>query len=1460
MQLGSAQIPCRTLYFYFALNKETDFSVSGNGPDATVSRTYNSRSQQDSLFGVGWSSSLGIHLVEDSNGDVLFTDEDGTVHRFPKTASGAYNHPNGVFLTLTKTSNGFTLKDKDQTQYLFDSTGKWDKVIDDHDQSMKVNYNGSNQITSFTDQNGQAMVTIAYQTDGKVSTITNRANKVWTYLYNGSLLSSVKDPENGLIQYGYTNNVLISIKDPNDTDTNPVVTVFSYTNNQLTSVKDPLNRTTTLSYDVTNRKVTQTDPNGKISTNEYSLAGNPVKMVVDPSGENLITTYKYEDNNLIETKDPNTNRSGGSQLTEQYSYDANGNVIKSTDSLGASEEFQYNNNNDVTKYTDANKQSYSYQYDGANQISSTDPAKVSDATTYDGSGNVTTSTKALAMAENLVTNPGMERTSGTLPQNWSVYTVGDSGSVSVDTSPGAKKSGAQSVRLISQSTQSAKGVIAATQVIPVNSNTTYTFSVSLKTSNLSNVNAFLNVEHLDASGNRIQWTDNRYGQLTQNHDWTERQLTFTTPTNGAQVRIYLELDHDSSTATGTAWFDQIQLEKVQVSSSYNAIENSGFENDLTSWNSSVGTGTPDSSQKFDGEKSLKMVRLNTTDGNIQYYESIPLYQESATPITISGMSRADNVVNTVDNGPNKDYSVWVNAKYTDGTTQSAQATFSLGTHDWQRAAVTLKPTQKIQSVNVYVLFRNNNKGTVWFDNVRLQDGSGISSFTYDPYGYLKTGTDPLGYQAQTEFDSLGNKTSETDPLGYQKNYEYDSLNRLLHVTLPGYDLKMNYSYDKNGNTTVKKATSKDGSTVYSQTTLEYDAANQLSSVTDPLQNVTRYSYDSNGNTSKVTNPDGSLESYVYDGANRKTEMKWNETPRYRFTFDANGNETKIEDVSLNETKAKTFDFTNRMTGVSTSGGTINWSYDANNNVKNQTIANGSSSYATNYEYNSVNQNTKVTDPAGRTYLFDYDENGNTKTFLTGNGAGSTYLYDDNNRVTHLAIGKKDGNNISTFDYEYDGNGNRKVANTVDDTGTKKIEYFYDDLNQLLSETDPTTGNTLSYTYDPVGNRKTKVVKNAGNTLSTTNYQYNDANELTSVDGTAYSYDKNGNLVDDGDKIYVWDIGGRLTQVKKKATGTILGDYVYDEDGRRIRKTVNGVVTNYIYNGDSINVQYETNASNQITRYYTYSAGGLLLSMTEVGGGTYFYHTNAHGDVITVTDTNGNTVASYTYDAWGNILSKSGTFANQNPYCYAGYRFDIETGFYYLMARYYNPSIGRFLSLDPDPGDDDDPVTQNGYIYGNNNPVMGVDPDGNWVIDAFWLISDTASFAAKPSLSRAAMLGLDIVSFADPTGALSTAGHAVKLLGSYSKVRGIIKGSKLEAHHLIEKRFAKIMGVKSRHMLSVALTQEQHRVYTNRWRKAVPYGTKQISRKQMRAALESVYHDNRALHYASLKYLRATKWR
>ncbi|WP_326939197.1 RHS repeat domain-containing protein, partial [Anoxybacillus thermarum] len=255
------------------------------------------------------------------------------------------------------------------------------------------------------------------------------------------------------------------------------------------------------------------------------------------------------------------------------------------------------------------------------------------------------------------------------------------------------------------------------------------------------------------------------------------------------------------------------------------------------------------------------------------------------------------------------------------------------------------------------------------------------------------------------------------------------------------------------------------------------------------------------------------------------------------------------------------------------------------------------------------------------------------------------------------------------------------------------------------------GTNIEYSYDGFGNRK-QIVKTKDGQSTTTDADYNAANQLVRFGTETISYDANGNRLEDGKYQYEWNEADQLVSITRKGESTPFVTYKYDEDGRRIQKNVNGVITNYHYQGDSLNVLYETDADGNVVRSYIYGENGQLLAMKK-GTATYFYHYNAHGDVIALTDEQGNIVARYQYDAWGNILSQSGALADENPYRYAGYQYDKETGLYYLIARYYHPTHGVFLSLDPDPGDADDILTQNGYAYANNNPVMLVDPDGKF---------------------------------------------------------------------------------------------------------------------------------------------------
>ena len=125
--------------------------------------------------------------------------------------------------------------------------------------------------------------------------------------------------------------------------------------------------------------------------------------------------------------------------------------------------------------------------------------------------------------------------------------------------------------------------------------------------------------------------------------------------------------------------------------------------------------------------------------------------------------------------------------------------------------------------------------------------------------------------------------------------------------------------------------------------------------------------------------------------------------------------------------------------------------------------------------------------------------------------------------------------------------------------------------------------------------------------------------------------------------------------------------------------------------------------------FTYDAEGKPISIYYNQSVFYYYVTNLQGDVVGIVDKNGNQIVSYTYDAWGNILSISGSKASTvglyNPLRYRSYVYDPETELYYLQSRYYDPSLGRFLNADAFASTGQGILGNNMFAYCLNNPVM-----------------------------------------------------------------------------------------------------------------------------------------------------------
>ncbi len=183
-------------------------------------------------------------------------------------------------------------------------------------------------------------------------------------------------------------------------------------------------------------------------------------------------------------------------------------------------------------------------------------------------------------------------------------------------------------------------------------------------------------------------------------------------------------------------------------------------------------------------------------------------------------------------------------------------------------------------------------------------------------------------------------------------------------------------------------------------------------------------------------------------------------------------------------------------------------------------------------------------------------------------------------------------------------------------------------------------------------------------------------------------------------------------------------YQYNADGIRTQKYYNSnsaqttYIHDYILDGSTIlkeTITSVTSTGGGISTLYYYDESGI--SGISYNGTKYSYIRNLQGDVIAIINSNGVTVVEYKYDAWGNILSVTGSLASTlgavNPFRYRGYYYDTETGLYYLQSRYYDPQVGRFLNAD-EPillGANGGIMGYNMFAYCNNNPVHFYDPSG-----------------------------------------------------------------------------------------------------------------------------------------------------
>ncbi len=446
-----------------------------------------------------------------------------------------------------------------------------------------------------------------------------------------------------------------------------------------------------------------------------------------------------------------------------------------------------------------------------------------------------------------------------------------------------------------------------------------------------------------------------------------------------------------------------------------------------------------------------------------------------------------------------------------------------------------------------------------------------------------------------------------------------------------------------------------------------------------------YTYDANANLTRRVTPASETISYAYDARNRLASVVTPSETR-TYTYDRVGRVLTAANALGMLTHV--YDARGRLAQVTAPGAkTVGYGYDAANNRTRLTYP---TALNVTYTYDALNRLISQTDLNAQTITLGYSPLSERTSLTLPNGVATTSAYDAASQLTTLTTAKS-GVTLAGFSYAYDALGNR--AAETRQPASVSATYTYDATSQLTAVSAP----AASYAYDAAGNRTTA----AGLT-----YTANVLNQYTQVGAASLTYDLKGNLLSDGTQTYTYDAENRLTRVVRGAT-TVL--YTYDALGRRASRSVNGVVTTFLYDGADLAV--ETDAAGTVTAQYLF--GPRIDEPLELKRGTTtsYYAADALGSIVALTTSTGALVETVTYDAFGlptlknagGVVLAASTVGNR--FLFTAREWEAEVGLCYYRARYYSPTLGRFLQRDLASGD------AHSYRYVFNNPGRWIDPWG-----------------------------------------------------------------------------------------------------------------------------------------------------
>ena len=1195
---------------------------TGNPNSANIDDIY-TMYYSKSLHGAGWKLNIQETVISKVIGGksyMVHNDADGTEHYYPYDSStNKYNDEDGLNSYIEGNTSELTLCYEDTGVEKKFVNGYLVEIRDSNGNIVRIYYTTSSNSTPNTNPLSNENNTISCVKVVNAGSTSEKTIATFSYDSATNLLSSITDEYGKQTTYGYTyNSTLGKYLLTSITDKDGGRASYSYEN--LTSANS--NAKLTKAYDVTNHygiKYSYSDSNNNIT--------NKIRKFWecnDSATENS-TGKEVEIDNTFSGK--TTYTFGGADGTVSGFV----NLESILDNIKVIYLFDHQGRTVNSSTTDF-EENVVYNASSSEYISTDINADLSK------NNNLIGKTASVDIQGiNVLKNGSLEDVESNAPKNW----ISSSATASLSTVKA--RSGKHSLALTSTATNSAETNYYQTG-IRIYSDVRYVVSAYVNTSDVTSITADGGVYIKMTSGSTMVTSD-KLRFITDddiNGGWKLISFEYY-GYNLYDQTIYLCI----SGVTGTVYFDDIQVSMVSdwsymtntsdvaladiATTNYSYIENGNMETLNYAWYNELGGYAEhvvlSSAYRRDGSYAIK---LQGDPSNVRSVGQTITMNSGYSSFFFSGWAKADSV--STKNNDNRSFGVQTTLNYSNGHQEYFYFTYNSDVTEWQVAQGVITPFCGASSVS--------DESTLETYHNLLVNGDIYISTIDITFFYEHNANDVY----LDQFSLI-----KVDPLVNM----YDDNGKCTDSGVPG---KSTTTYEYNSDYSQVTVTDDKGT----QTVLTEDECKNLNSIV--VGNISTSANRTNGRlTSTVTT--GGIYSLV-------TTTEYSSDGNLILSqTDSNGSKTEYEYFDDNMLKS----------AENANGTVTTYSYIENSDKLLMEYISGVISIAYEYDGDLIKSYTRggyipgVTGKQNQTYSYTYDDFGNVLTISLGDKVLAEYTYGNftslggNNHLTSIEFA-----NGAAIYYKYDYL-DRVIAISWNDKYTNMYEFQYDSNGNVIELADLLTDTTYSYEYDNIGRMVYSIITLSDGSIQYTSVGYNDDGTTSKyrygLDGTfnvstSYDYANNGS------------ISGMTNVYNNGASKTDTFGYTYDSLDRLSTKAVQGLYRNLKQTYSYKNLSYDSATGEYVTSGLISSLSWAINNQTKL---TYDYTYDNIGN-ITAIKLNNETIATYTYDAQGQILTEKLPKSGKE--------------YVYTYDTYGNI---RSVTLTTDEG-----VSTKTYTYGNSN--------------------------------------------------------------------------------------------------------------------------------------------------------------